>query len=51
MRLQVDRPQQFAAYRVTDGVLDVVPARGSFDSMDAFVDWARVEYASGSGMR
>lgn len=51
VRLLVDGRSEFAAYRVTDGVLDVTPAGGSFESMDAFIDWARVEYTSGSGMR
>ena len=51
VRLLVDGRSEFAAYRVIDGTLDVVPAGGTFDSMAAFVDWARGQYASGSGMR
>ena len=42
---------EFAAYRVIDGTLDVIPAGGTFPSMDAFVDWSRQQYASGTGMR
>jgi hypothetical protein len=34
-----------------DGSLEVVAAPGSFDSMSAFVDWARDQYSSGKGMR
>ena len=33
------------------GELEVIAAPGSFDSMDAFVSWAREQYASGEGMR
>ena len=31
--------------------LEVVAAPGSFDSMSAFLTWAREQYASGEGMR
>ena len=51
VRLLVDGRSEFAAYRVIDGTLDVIPAPGSFASMAAFIDWARQQYASGSGMR
>lgn len=51
VRLLVDGRSEFAAYRVIDGTLDVIPAGGSFDSMSAFIDWAREQYASGAGMR
>lgn len=51
VRLLVDGRSEFAAYRVVDGVLDVVPAGGTFDSIEAFITWARQQYASGSGMR
>jgi hypothetical protein len=51
VRVLVDEVARFAAYRVIDGELEVVAAPGSFDSMGAFVDWAREQYASGEGMR
>lgn len=51
VRLLVDGRSEFAAYRVIGGTLDVVPAGGTFDSMSAFIEWAREQYASGSGMR
>ena len=51
VRVLVDEVARFAAYRVVDGSLEVVAAPGSFDSMSAFVDWARVQYSSGEGMR
>jgi hypothetical protein len=51
VRVLVDEVARFAAYRVVDGSLEVVAAPGSFDSMSAFVDWARQQYASGEGMR
>nr|WP_300047631.1 hypothetical protein [uncultured Nocardioides sp.] len=51
VRVLVDEVARFAAYRVVDGSLEVVAAPGSFDSMSAFVDWARDQYSSGKGMR
>ena len=51
VRLLVDGRSEFAAYRVIDGTLDVIPAGGTFDSMGAFIDWARGQYSSGAGMR
>lgn len=51
VRLVVDGRTEYAAFRVVDGTLDVVPGGGRFDSMDAFLDWARAQYASGAGMR
>jgi hypothetical protein len=51
VRLVVDGRSEFAAYRVIDGTLDVIPAGGTFDSMAAFIDWARGQYSSGAGMR
>ena len=51
VRLLVDGRPELAAYRVIDGTLDVVRAPGSFDSMSAFITWARQQYASGEGMR
>lgn len=50
-RLQVAGTERFVAWRVVGGELEVVPGPGSFDSMDAFVTWARQQYASGEGMR
>jgi hypothetical protein len=50
-RLQVTGEPRFVAWRVVAGELDVVPGPGSFDSMGAFVSWARQQYASGEGMR
>lgn len=51
VRVAVDGGTSFAAYRVVLGELEVVPAPGSFDSMDAFTSWAREQYTSGGGMR
>lgn len=51
VRLVVDGRTEYAAFRVVDGTLDVVPGGGEFDSMAAFLDWARAQYASGAGMR
>ena len=51
VRLLVDGRSEFAAYRVIDGTLDVIPGGGSFDSMSAFISWAREQYSSGAGMR
>lgn len=51
VRLVVDGRSEFAAYRVIDGTLDVIPAGGTFESMAAFIDWARGQYSSGAGMR
>ncbi len=51
VRLLVDDRSEYAAYRVIDGSLDVIAAPGRFDSMSAFITWARGQYASGEGMR
>ncbi len=51
VRLQIAGVPQYAAWRVVAGELEVVAAPGSFTSMDAFVGWAREQYASGEGMR
>jgi hypothetical protein len=51
VRLQITGMPQYAAWRVVEGELEVIAAPGSFDSMDAFVSWAREQYASGEGMR
>lgn len=51
VRVLVDERPRFAAYRVIDGELEVIAAPGSFDSMSAFLEWARQQYASGEGMR
>ncbi|PKH37785.1 hypothetical protein SAMN05192575_101828 [Nocardioides alpinus] len=51
VRLQVDGDPVCAAYRLTDGTLEVIPGGGRFSSLDAFVTWARAQYASGQGMR
>lgn len=51
VHLLVDGRSEFAAYRVIDGTLDVVPGPGSFDSTSAFITWARQQYESGAGMR
>ncbi|WP_416954591.1 hypothetical protein ACNKF0_20220 [Nocardioides sp. T5] len=48
--LVAGRPEH-VAYRVVDGRLDVISGPGSFDSLDAFLTWARQQYASGEGMR
>ena len=50
-RLQVAGWTEFVAWRVIAGDLDVVRGPGRFDSLDAFVEWARSQYASGEGMR
>ena len=50
-RLVVDGSTQYAAFRVVDGTLDVVPGGGRFDSMADFLEWARAQYESGAGMR
>jgi hypothetical protein len=47
----VDGRSEFAAYRVIDGRLDVIPGGGTFPSLEAFIDWARQQYDSGSGLR
>ena len=51
VRVLVDEAARFAAYRVIDGELEVIAAPGSFDSMTAFLGWAREQYSSGGGMR
>ena len=51
MRLLVDGTPRVVAYRVLGGQLDVIPGPGRFDSLDAFITWARSQYASGEGMR
>jgi hypothetical protein len=51
LRMLVGGVPQHAAYRVVDGRLDVIAGPGRFDSLDAFVAWARKQYASGEGMR
>jgi len=50
-RLQITGTPTFVAWRVVDGRLEVVEGPGPFDSMAAFVGWAREQYASGEGMR
>lgn len=50
-RLQVAGTARFVAWRVIGGELKVVAGPGSFDSMGAFITWARQQYASGEGMR
>ena len=50
-RLQVASWTEFVAWRVIAGDLDVVRGPGWFDSLDAFVEWARSQYESGEGMR
>lgn len=50
-RLQVAGSTELVAWRVVAGELEVVRGPGRFDSLDAFVDWARQQYASGEGMR
>lgn len=50
-RLQVAGLPEFVAWRVVDDELEVVYGGGRFESLDAFVDWARQQYASGEGMR
>lgn len=51
VRLLVDGRSEFAAFTVRDGALAVIPAGGTFDSMNAFIDWATAQYATGDGMR
>lgn len=51
VRLLVDGRSEFAAYRVVDSTLEVIPGGGSFVSFDSFLDWARSQYASGEGLR
>lgn len=51
VHLLVDGADQYAVYRVLDGELDVIPAGGGFDSLPAFVAWARQQYGSGEGLR
>lgn len=51
VRLVIDGRTEYAAYRVIDGSLDVIPGGGSFDSMGAFITWARNQYSSGAGLR
>ncbi|GAA1448468.1 hypothetical protein GCM10009641_76530 [Mycobacterium cookii] len=50
-RLQVTGLSEYVAWRVVDDELEVVHAGGRFESLDAFVEWARRQYASGEGMR
>lgn len=50
-RLQVSGTERFVAWRVVGGKLEVIVGPGSFDSMGAFLTWARQQYASGEGMR
>ena len=51
VRLMVDGESRMAAYRVIDGQLDVISGPGRFDSLAAFITWARGQYESGEGMR
>ncbi len=51
VRLLVDGESRVAAWRVLDGTLDVISGPGRFDSLSAFIGWARQQYASGQGMR
>ncbi len=51
MRLLVDGRSRVAAYRVVDGRLEVISGPGRFESLSAFIVWARGQYASGEGMR
>jgi hypothetical protein len=51
VRLQVAGTARFVAWRVVGGELEVIAGPGSFDSMSAFIAWARQQYASGEGMR
>lgn len=51
VRLVVDGRSEFAAYTVRGGQINVEPAGGTFESMDAFIDWASAQYATGDGMR
>ena len=50
-RLQLAGTPEFVAWRVVGGQLEVIDGPGSFDSLDAFVRWARQQYSSGEGMR
>lgn len=50
-RLQVAGLPEFVAWRVVDDELEVVYGGGRFESLDAFTDWARQQYASGEGLR
>jgi hypothetical protein len=50
-RLQLAGTPEFVAWRVVAGRLEVIDGPGSFESMDAFVSWAREQYTSGGGMR
>lgn len=50
-RLRFAGTPEFVAWRVVEGQLEVIDGPGSFDSLDAFVSWARQQYASGEGMR
>jgi hypothetical protein len=50
-RLQVAGLPEFVSWRVVGGELEVVYGGGSFESLDAFIRWARQQYASGEGMR
>lgn len=51
VRALVDGRTVYAVFRVVDGALDVVPGGGRFESMSAFLSWARDQYASGQGLR
>jgi hypothetical protein len=51
VRLLVGGRPEHVAYRVVDGRLEVIDGPGSFDSLDAFIAWARQQYASGTGLR
>ena len=51
VRLVVDGRSEFAAYAVRGGQISVEPGGGTFESMDAFIDWASAQYASGDGLR
>lgn len=51
VRLRVDGDAICAAYRLTGGVLEVIPGGGRYNSLDGFVAWARAQYASGQGLR
>lgn len=51
VRLIVDGESRVAAWRVVDGTLEVISGPGRFDSLTAFIGWARQQYASGQGMR
>ncbi|MCY7399555.1 MAG: hypothetical protein LH477_01095 [Nocardioides sp.] len=51
VRLLVDGQPEFAAYRVTGPRLEVITPSSRFDSLSAFVAWARLQYGSGQGMR